>query len=205
MAYEISNKSVVRNGVMLGTTSVLALAATMEPAHADGVYLGFSAGPISGSSPNEAASSYDYSLNGNVLGAFVGVKHTLDNGLILGGEIAWNGPANGNDEDSASADYAYQLNYVVDGKLRAGAKLGSNIEAYGFVGVSTGDANSYSYASQYGGYSFFGYNYGAGVEMDIAGGVTLGLEYLARNITSGYADAGNSTHSVIAARVGFDF
>ena len=203
----MKNSQALKNTLTLGTTSALAVVAASQQALAEGPYIGFSAGIISGESPNYGQASDPYSLQGGVLSVFAGVDRAINDNQFIGLELAYQGPANGNKEDEASADYAYQLNYVVDAKVRYGASFGQNLSAYGFVGASTGNANAYSYASQYGGYSFFGANVGGGIQMEIADGVTGGLEYIHRFVKTGYDDGGvtNTDHGVISARVSMHF
>jgi hypothetical protein len=202
----MKNTELLKNTIALGTTSALAVVAASQQATAEGAYIGFSAGAIAGESPNDDAGSDDYSLNGGVLSVFAGVDKDLGNNRFAGVELAYQGAANGNEEDNGY-DYAYQLNYVVDAKIRYGASFGQNLSAYGFVGASTGNANSYNYASQYGGYSFFGANAGAGVQMEVANGITAGVEYIHRFVKTGYDDGQdlNSNHGALSARVSMNF
>ena len=204
----MKNSQVLKNTLTLGTTSALAVVAASQQALAEGPYIGFSAGGISGESPNgPQAGGDDYSLQGGVLSVFAGVDRAINDSRFVGLELAFQGPANGNKEDESSYDYAYQLNYVVDAKVRYGSSFGQNLSAYGFVGVSAGNANSYSFASQYGGYSFFGGNVGAGVQMEIAGGMNVGVEYIHRFVNTGYDDGEplNTNHGVLSVRASMSF
>ena len=202
----MKTSKVFKNTFALGTTSALAVVAASQQALAEGPYIGFSAGAISGESPNDAASSNDYSLQGNVMSIFAGVDRAINDNQFIGLELAYQGAANGNKEDSSSYDYTYQLNYVVDAKVRYGASFGQNLSVYGFVGASTGNANAYYSSSKYGGYSFFGANVGGGAQMEVAGNVTAGIEYIHRFVKTGYdQDKTNTDHGVLSARLSMNF
>ena len=187
---------------VMGTTSIVALAASGSPAVAEGLYLGVSQGVASGQAPHDGAGSSDYTLNGPVTGLFVGFDRNFgNNGMFWGGEVAWSGQVDGDGKDNSSYEYSYDVIYTLDAKLRVGAALGNAFEVYGFAGVTTGNANAFN--GKYGGYVFNGTNFGAGASMDVAGNAFVGVEYIMRNV-SDYEGA-SGTHSNISLRAGFNF
>jgi hypothetical protein len=201
----MKNTELLKNTIALGTTSALAVVAASQQAIAEGAYFGFGVGAIAGESPNAGYAYDDYSLNGSVLSVFAGVDKDLGNNRFAGIELAYQGAANGNEQGNSYYDYSFQLNYVVDAKIRYGASFGQNLSAYGFVGASTGNANEWN--GGYGGYSFFGANAGAGVQMEVVSGITAGVEYIHRFVKTGY-DVGqdqSSDHGALSARISMNF
>ena len=190
----------------LGSTSALALIAAATNAQALDFYAGLSAGVAFGDipAPGTTSNPEDYSLSGAVLGGFAGVKSTLNNGMMIGFELALSGPTEGDSDENSSYDYAYDVNWTLDSKLRVGTNIG-NIMVYGFGGFTFGNANNYWVQN---GYSFSGTNIGIGAEMELANGMTVGIEGIQRNL-SGYGgssnDASNQSSQAISARVGFTF
>ena len=188
----------------IGSTSVLALLASTVSAQALELYAGASMGVASGDVPSPGSTSYpeDYSLSGLVLGGFVGAKTTLGNGMMVGVELALTGPTEGDPDGNSSYDYAYDVNWTLDSKLRVGTSIG-NIAVYGFAGLSHGSANIYWKE-----YSFSGTNIGLGAEMPLGNDMTIGIEAIQRNL-AGYGsssnDASNQVSRAISVRASFDF
>jgi len=190
----------------LSTTSAVALIAGATSAQAFDLYGGISAGLAFGDIPSPGDADYpeDYSLAGGVFGGFVGVKSTMNNGMQIGFEVAVTGPTNGDPDENSDYDYAYDVNWTADAKLRIGTEIGK-YTVYGFGGMSIGNANNY-WAQN--GYSFSGTNFGVGAEMDINDSMTIGVEAIQRNI-SGYGsdvnDASNQSSQAVSVRLGFNF
>ena len=189
--------------VALGTTSALALSAGVANAGAD-VYVGLSAGVAGGDIPVPADGDIDnYGLSGGVMGVFAGISTTTANGMMVGAELAWSGNTEGDPNGESSYDYAYDVLWTLDAKLRVGANLG-NVTVYGFGGLSTGRAANYWIAD---GYTFHGTNIGVGAEMPVGENFIVGIEAISRDV-QGYVSSGNdmrSSHQAINLRASFRF
>ena len=192
--------------IAAGTTSSLALMASVTSATAgeDGFYMGFSTGAVWGDNPSPGdADEDDYHLGGSITSMFVGINRSLDNGMFAGVELSYNPGFEGDADDDSSYEYAYDVNYNVDAKLRLGKELG-NISVYGFVGVSSGSVSTCCYGADY---RYSAYNAGVGAEMDVANGIFIGAEYIHR-FTSGVAEdtsGYNRSHGAASVRAGFRF
>ena len=199
--HKISTKAIAA-----GTTSAAAILAVSSPAVAQDVYLGFGAGLAMGSNPSVGYSSYpeDYKLGGMATSMFIGAQTDIGNDMFAGVEVAFTGPVNGDADDEGNGDYAYNVNYNVDGKLRVGKRMG-NIDVYGFGGVSSGSVSKMYYTGEY---DYWGFNAGIGAQMNIAGNMFIGAEYIHR-FTDGYADVGDysykSDHGTLSLRAGVSF
>ena len=200
--HKISTKAIAA-----GTTSAAAILAISSPAVAQDVYLGFGAGMAMGSNPSVGHSSYpeDYVLGGLATSMFIGAQTDIGNDMFAGVEVAFTGPVEGDANGEASpGDYAYNVNYNVDGKLRVGKSMG-NIDVYGFGGVSSGSVSKHYYTGEY---DYWGFNAGVGAQMNVAGNMFIGAEYIHR-FTTGYMDVGDykykSSHGTFAVRAGVTF
>lgn len=187
----------------VGTTSALALLAGTTSAQAIDLYGGASVGMAMGDIPAPGSTSYpeDYALSGIVLGGFVGAKADVGNGLMAGVELALTGPTEGDPDGNSSYDYAYDVNWMLDSKLRLGSSIG-NIEVYGFVGLTTGNASNY-----WTHYSVSGTNFGIGAEMPINANLTIGIEGIQRSMT-GYGSSSNEgpfVNQSVSLRTSFSF
>ena len=187
----------------IGSTSVLALLAGTTSAQAIDFYAGASAGMAFGDVPAPGSTSYpeDYALSGAVLGGFFGAKSDIGNGMMAGVELALTGPTEGDADGNAGYDYSYDVNWMLDSKLRLGGSIG-NIEVYGFAGLTVGNANNYWTQ-----YSVSGVNYGIGAEMPINANMSIGIEGIQREMT-GYGSSSNVgpfINQAVSVRASFDF
>jgi len=193
--------------VTTGMASALALAAGAGQVQADpfnGFYLGLSASGLSGRLP--FGDTYDdYNMESDVTpGMFLGYNKTLANGLVVGGELAFQGATPGNEDGGSSYD-TYGIGNVVDLKAKVGKTLTAGsmpILLYGFAGMSVGNTAAY-----YGDYDFSGYNYGLGAEMGIGENFSVGLEFLGRSVESynGYDGDQTTQHQQVSLRGAFHF
>lgn len=188
---------------VVGSTSTLALVSAGAPAMADGLYAGLSAGAFFGETPTAAAGDAEnYELSGAGIGGFVGYTSTMSNGLTLGLELAATGPVEGDPDENSSYEYAYDINWLIDTKLRVGTTLANNISVYGFAGMSFANTNHY-----YREYSTGGYNFGFGADYDLNNGMFVGVEAIQRDL-DGYGDDiddGRAVSQAISLRAGFKF
>jgi outer membrane immunogenic protein len=170
----IETKNVVL-GVVAGAAAVVSGAAAASAADAgavddwSGFYVGGSVGMLGGYAPFLDGEGYELS-NDATLGGFVG--YNVDMGSwVLGAEVAYQG--------STDFDYStdYQINKIADLKIRAGLKLSENMLAYGFGGLSGGDATNYDASEDY---SFWGANFGVGIDFMVIDRVTVGAEITGR-------------------------
>jgi opacity protein-like surface antigen len=186
------------------STSALALLALTQPAMAEeGFYGGISFGASSGAVPAMGSTSdpEDYSLGGLHGGAFVGYETSTAGGMATGLELAWTGPQEG-DPDNLSYEYAYDVIFNIDAKLRLGTTLGQ-FDVYGFAGPSYGKVNDRYYGREY---HYWGVNVGAGAQMDLSDNMFMGAELIQR-FTQGTedGDAWSSNHGAISLRAGLKF
>lgn len=138
-----------------------------------GFYAGVSVGTLGGYAPLLDGEGYELS-NDATIGGFVG--YNIDQGTyVLGAEAAYQGPTN------FDYDTDYRINYMADLKLRAGIKISENALLYGLAGISAGTARQYD--SSYN-YSFWGPNFGAGIDYRVTKQFSIGAEVIARNLTA---------------------
>lgn len=204
----------MKNEVKLGMASVAALAAGTSAASAadasmggydwEGFYLGGSAGVLFGELAWDDLSG-DYKLDNNFTpGVFAGYNHVLDNGVVIGAELAAQWPDLGVKGDDTSYPGDYGFNYLVDAKFKAGVTLGDDnrILAYGFGGISGGDMSA---ASNDMSYTAFGANYGVGVDYAVTDVVRIGVEVMGRTL-DGYSDDNKMhTNGQASLRASFNF
>jgi opacity protein-like surface antigen len=187
-----------------GLASVAALMSGTVAAQAQDSYIGFSYGGFQGEAPNENASSSpeDYELDGGALGFFVGRDLTTVGAMTIGAELAYTGAVEGDPNEEADYDNAYDIDFMFDAKLRAGTDIGS-VMVYGFAGVTLGKASNYYEP----GYDFSGVNYGIGAQMDVATNMFIGAEVTGRTIDGYDDDSGDrrTDHAEVSLRAGFKF
>lgn len=182
-----------------GLASVAALMSGTVAAQAEGSYIGLSYGVFQGDAPIEnQGDAEDYELGGGAVGFFVGRDLATVGMATVGAELAYTGAVNGDPNENAGYDNAYDINWMFDAKLRAGADVGP-VMLYGFAGVTMGKANNYDE----GGYDFTGVNYGIGAQMDITPNAFVGLEVISRSIDV-YRDD-KTDHTSVSLRAGFKF
>jgi opacity protein-like surface antigen len=161
-------------------------------------------GSAGGDNPSPGyGDSEDYQLGGNVVSAFVGIDRNFQDNMFAGVELAWTGPTEGDVEENSSYEYAYDVSYNIDAKLRVGTMLGQ-AKVYGFAGVSTGSVSSVYYGSDY---TYFGTNIGAGASFEVMDGVSVGAEHIVR-FTDGKADGADpfsGRSDATTLRVSFEF
>lgn len=195
--------------IALGSTSALALMAAADVAKADGFYVGLFGGSVSGSHPTPGSSDEAYRLAGPVVGGFVGIDRAVgDNGMFVGAELAFTGPFEGDADNSSSYEYAYDINYNLDAKLRIGRTFSDigmgDLSVYGFSGVSMGEADGCCYGNSY---RYYGLNAGVGVQLDIFEDFFVGAEYINRFATGTFdgEDGYRSSHGAFSIRAGVRF
>lgn len=183
-----------------GLASAAALFAGADDANAENMYFGLSYGVVSGTPPLAQEAEYpdDYELNGGTGGFFVGRDFGGGGSApYMGLELAYSAGVDGDPNEETSYSNAYDLNWMLDAKLRIGGDISTSVRAYGFVGFSSGSANNY-----YTDYAVSGTNFGFGAEMDMQNGMFVGIEAIQRNI-SNYGDPSNNR--AVTLRAGFKF
>lgn len=165
-----------------------AAAPALAPAANDwaGFYLGAEYGGYS------ATETLLGNIDDETFGMFAG--YNFQNGaMVFGGELAYSA---GNYNNGAFAGDMSAL----DLKARAGYAFGSAL-VYGFVGGSYLELDDGIAVADYS-----GLNYGAGISYQLNNGMTLGLEYMERDLDGNGIASGNVlTASSVAARVGWQF
>ncbi len=188
-------------------TSAAVLAAGSDAASSqdwNGAYAGLSYGATSGTSPSQPY-VYDegYQLDGSAVGAFAGLRWQLNDQIVVGGELALSGPIDVSPPASETGNGdGYSFNNLTDLKLTVGTPVGKAL-VYGFTGVSAGtlEADGESYSAT-------GMNFGLGVDYKINQKFSVGMEYIARNM-SGYSSGGNPDDlkgaNTLSLRASFNF
>jgi opacity protein-like surface antigen len=200
----------IEKNVSTCLVSVAALVAGSDAVAAQdwsGLYGGLSYGSNSGTSPAQPY-VYDegYQMDGNALGLFAGYRWNASDRIVMGVELAIQGaidvsppaiyPTDGDD---------YSFEKMTDVKLSLGTPLGKAL-VYGFAGMSSGTLDAYG-TDEYM-YNASGVNYGVGVDYMVTDHMTVGLEYITRNMT-GYTSGGNpedqSNFNTVSLRTSFKF
>lgn len=197
-----SDISIASTALTVGAVSAAAFFAGSETAQAEGTYIGLSYGLASGDNPVIADGDSDnYELSGGVFGMFIGRDVSIGtSGMFVGAELAYSGKVEGDDADESSYEYAYDVNWTLDAKLRVGSDLG-NVKVYGFAGLTSGNANNY-----YTDYSFSGMNYGVGASYQVSDGFSVGLEVIQRDFNEYSETEGENPQSTtIDLRASFSF
>jgi opacity protein-like surface antigen len=170
-----------------------------------GGYIGLAAGMILGGDfPINFTNEYDAG-NDFIWGGFVGVNHQFEGtGFVLGGELALQ---SGFDGDSADSDEEYEVDYVLDGKLKLGFAM-DEFMVYIFGGPSL-VASNLSDASNDGDYGNGAINWGIGADWMVWEQFSIGAEFLGRTVIApyGWADQNNDdkTHYQGMLRAAFHF
>ena len=189
----------------IGSTSVLALLASSGASLAgDGLYMGFAAGSNSGENPSPGNSdSEDYEMGGRSVSAFIGVQKSMGTDMFGGIELAYTGSTQGDANNDASDDYAYDTNFTIDAKARVGKHFGK-VDVYGFGGLTTGSTDKMYYGGEY---SWTGLNLGAGAQYNVTESMFVGVEYIKRFTDGTYDDDVDysASHSTLSLRVGYSF
>lgn len=179
--------------VTTGLVSVAALVAGSNAVAAQdwsGFYAGLSYGKTSGTSPIQPY-VYDegYQANGSAAGAFAGFRWNASDRVVMGLELALQGGVNV-DESAGELGNAdpYTLRNLTDIKLSVGMPVGKAL-VYGFGGVSSAalDTTNDDYSGASGA---SGVNYGLGVDYMVTDKMTVGAEFISRNM-NGYTSGGN--------------
>ncbi len=187
--------------------SVAALVAASDAVSAQdwaGAYAGLSLNSNSGTSPAQPY-VYDegYQMGSDAtFGAFAGYRWNVSENLVMGVEVAMQ---SGIDVE-APASYApvdgYSYSNLIDAKLSVGTPVGKAL-VYGFAGVSSGNLET-----PWDEYNASGANFGVGVDYQVNDRISVGLEYITRNMT-GYTSGGNpddlKNASTISLRTSFKF
>jgi len=177
----------------IGFVSVAAASVGANAAMAQdwsGPYAGAAVGFASGVMPMYQYDDSDYVMNGFVSTAFAGYNWQLQNGVVLGTELAVQlNSVNGDGDEESSYDEDYNVNSMIDLKVKAGKGFG-NILAYGFAGVSSGTSTAYD-GGEYQ-YINTGFNFGVGAEMMINDKMSVGIEHVMRSL---YYPEGEDFHS----------
>ena len=143
-----------------------------------GIYAGVAVGVMDGDAPMQMN---DYQLSNDVvLGGFIGLNHQLDNGLVVGAELALSVPTgNAGEGGSASDPDDYEIGPIADAKFKLGSDFGGgDLLVYGFAGISGGwGLTNYDQSADY---SWFGGNFGLGADWRLTESVSLGAEVIAR-------------------------
>lgn len=147
-------------------------------------------GAIGGWATGERVGVDDF--DGLVYGAFAGYNYQLDNGFVLGGEVAgsvgeveW---AGGGTRDATYIDVKAKAGYAVDRAL---------------IYVSGG----YTFASYDGGDEGGGFNVGGGVDFLLTDNIFVGAEYIYRDVEDTVNDPATwqEQFGTIQARIGITF
>jgi opacity protein-like surface antigen len=141
-----------------------------------GLYLGVGAGYQFGDVP--VSLTDDYNMDGDIaFGAFIGVNHQFDNGIVVGAEIA----AQTGDDGDGHDGYDYGVDYTIDSKFKLGMALGAEdqVLAYVFAGPSIQnlDAGYSTYDYEYTSWSV---NFGVGAEWMLTEQFSIGAELMGR-------------------------
>lgn len=188
-----------KTGLMSATA--LVSAAQVVNADSDRLYFGLSASGISGEFPIITSDDYIFNPSQVTLGAFAGINFPgRGSGRFYGLEIAVNMEAN------AGPDYPDYVATMIDTKFRLGTALGtnSNIEVYGFAGLSGGIYNDTSGYDYYNG--FFGTNLGVGADIRVNDRMKVGIEAIHRILGGyNYDETGSFNSTQVSLRAIFDF
>ncbi len=201
----------IEKNVSTCLVSVAALVAASDSVAAQdwsGFYAGLSVNSNSGTSPSQPY-VYDegYQMGSSaVVGGFAGYRWNASDSIVLGVEVAMQGPITVNEPESQAGsvdDYSFEQ--LIDAKLSLGTPVGKAL-IYGFAGMSSGTLDAYG-SDEYM-YNASGMNYGVGVDYMISEKFTVGAEYISRNMT-GYVSGGNpesqKNASTISLRASFKF
>ena len=198
----------IEKNVSTCLVSVAALVAGSDAVAAQdwsGLYGGLSYGSNTGTSPAQPY-VYDegYQLNGNALGVFAGYRWNASDRIVMGVELAMQGSINV-DADAGNTVDDYTFENMTDVKLSLGTPMGKAL-VYGFAGMSSGTLDAYG-SDEYM-YNASGVNYGVGFDYMVSDHMTVGMEYITRNMT-GYVSGGNpsdqSNVNTISLRTSFKF
>lgn len=198
----------IEKNVSTCLVSVAALVAGSDAVAAQdwsGLYGGLSYGSNTGTSPAQPY-VYDegYQIDGNALGVFAGYRWNASDRIVMGVELAMQGSINVSADAGNSVD-DYSFENMTDVKLSLGTPVGKAL-VYGFAGMSSGTLDAYG-TDEYM-YNASGVNYGLGVDYMVTDHMTVGLEYITRNMT-GYVSGGNpsdqSNVNTISLRTSFKF
>ncbi|CAN1564295.1 Outer membrane protein beta-barrel domain containing protein [Paracoccaceae bacterium] len=171
-----------------------------------GFYVGISANSNSGTSPAQPY-VYDegYQMGSDTTGgAFAGYRWNASDSVVMGFEIAMQGPITVDADSNNSVD-DYTFENLVDAKLSVGTSVGKAL-IYGFAGMSSGTLDAYGTDEYL--YNATGMNYGIGVDYMVSDKFTVGVEYISRNMT-GYTSSGNPENQknadTVSLRASFKF
>jgi len=194
---------------LLATSATAVMAGTVVPAPADpvvaapvsapapvssgdwsGFYFGASGGWVSGATTDLDTGDFQ----GLSYGGFLGYNYELNNGFVLGGEVAASMGAlewDGDENDTSDASF-------VDLKVRAGFAVDRAL-IYAFGGYSIADFGNDENGA--------GFNAGGGVDFLITDNIFAGVEYIYRDIEDSDGDpaAWARQPGTIQARVGIKF
>lgn len=185
----------IEKSVSTGLVSVAALMAGSTAVSAQdwsGFYAGLSYGKTTGTSPIQPY-VYDegYQADGSAAGAFAGFRWNASDRVVMGLELAMQGGINV-DEPASEAGNAdpYTLRNLTDIKLSVGMPVGKAL-IYGFGGVSSValDTTGEDYSGASGAN---GMNIGLGVDYMVSEKMTVGAEFISRNM-NGYTSGANPT------------
>ena len=180
----------MKNELLVGVASAAALISTASAASAadvvapddwSGLYAGVSVGSMFGDLPwangNSTAGGHVYGLNSAAItpGGFVGFNSETSGGMVFGAELAaqFSTPAN-----IQGSSYQYGLNNTIDAKARLGFDAGQFMP-YVFVGASSQSVAGEDAKT----YAAYGVNFGVGVDVKVADHMTIGAEYIRRQMS----------------------
>ena len=154
-----------------------------------GAYIGVAAGVMFGGDfPYETGSGNDYDVaNDFIFGGFVGVNHQwADSGFVMGGELALQ---SGFDGDNDNADNDYEIDWILDGKLKLGFAMDEfMIYVFGgpsFFAATREDGDNSDYGEG-------GVNYGIGADWMVWEHFSIGAEIMGRTIIDPYTYSSNN-------------
>jgi opacity protein-like surface antigen len=141
-----------------------------------GLYLGVGAGYQWGDIPVSLSS--DYNMGGDIaFGAFIGVNHQFDNGVVVGVELA---AQTGDDGDGISS-YDYAVNYTIDSKFKLGMALGAEDQVLAYIFAGPSIQNIEGGWKDYGReYTSWSANFGVGAEWMVTEQFSIGAELMGR-------------------------
>lgn len=187
--------------------SVSALVAASDSVAAQdwsGFYAGLSYGKTTGTSPIQPyVYNEGYQIDGSAVGGFAGFRWNATDSVVMGVEVAMSGTLDMAPPTSEPSADPYTFNNLVDAKLSLGMPVGKAL-VYGFGGVSsaglTGCCQDYEGA--------VGANFGLGIDYMVTDNMTVGAEFISRNMT-GYTSGGNpddpSKQNSFSLRASFKF
>ena len=175
---------------MVSVAALVAGSSAVSAQDWSGFYAGLSYGKTQGTSPIQPY-VYDegYQVDGSAVGGFAGFRWNASDRVVMGLELALQGGVKEHESagELGNAD-PYTLRNLTDVKLSVGMPVGKAL-IYGFGGVSSAalDTTNDDYSGATGAN---GVNYGLGVDYMVSEKMTVGAEFISRNM-NGYTSGGN--------------